>query len=109
MDRKLLSDIGMSQNQKMYAGRTPDEQWNQIGTATDHGLEWRVYSKAQDHSNDWLTYKIVANGRASGKANYWLARNNKTGRIGFARDYYLLQTSRPELFAQVEGMINGPN
>jgi len=94
-------------NQKMYAGRIPDEQWNQIGQCDDEGVEWRVYSKAQDHSDDWMTYKIVANGRAQGKANYWLARNNKTAQIGFARDYFLMSNSRPNLFKQVEGMING--
>ena len=94
-------------NQKMYAGRIPDKQWSQIGTATDNGLEWCVYSKGQDHSEEWLTYKIVANGRARGKANYWLARNTRTGRIGFARDYAIMQMDRPNLFTQVEGMLNG--
>lgn len=94
-------------NMKMYAGRIPDEQWSQVGQCSDDGVEWRVFSKPQDHSDEWLTYKIVANGRASGKANYWLARNNRTGQIGFARDYAIMQMNRPNLFRQVEGMING--
>ena len=96
-------------NQKKYAGNPPgvDEGWSQVGQCAADGVEWCVYAKPQDHSDEWITYKIVANGRAVTKANYWMAKNSKTGQIGFARDYYLLRTNRPKLFEQVDGMING--
>jgi hypothetical protein len=44
----------------------------------------------------------VANGRASSKANYWLAINIKTGQLGFSRDYVCMRENRPELHAQIE-------
>lgn len=83
-----------------------DKGWEHIGTCRDaDGMEWRVFSKSQEHTPDWLTYKIVANGRAANKANYWLARNKLTGQIGFARDFIRMRETRPELYAQVEAII----
>ena len=93
---------------KMYAGNLPqaDEGWNQIGKCWDSDeVEWLVFSKAQEHTPDWLTYKIVANGRARNKANYWLVRNASTGQIGFSRDYVYMRDSRPELHAQVDSIF----
>ena len=90
---------------KMYAGKVPElsEGWIKIKTIKDTDLlEWFVFSKAQDHTPDWATYKIIANGRAKNKANYWLARNNKTGQIGFARDYVFLREHRPMIHAKIE-------
>ena len=68
-------------------------------------VEWLVFSKAQEHTPDWLTYKIVANGRARNKANYWLVRNASTGQIGFSRDYVYMRDNRPELHAQVDAIF----
>lgn len=51
------------------------------------------------HTPDWCTYKIVANGRAANKANYWLARNKLTGQIGFARDYVCMFTGKQAIHA----------
>ena len=93
---------------KMYAGKIPEseEGWNQIGSHKDaDDVEWLVFSKSQEHTPDWTTYKIVANGRARDKANYWLVRNNKTGQIGFARDYVFMRENRPELHAKVESIF----
>lgn len=90
---------------KMYAGKMPamDEGWDRIGTCKDlDGVEWFVFSKPQEHTPDWYTHKIVANGRAENKANYWLVRNAETGQIGFARDYVYMRENRPALHAQVE-------
>jgi hypothetical protein len=64
-----------------------------------------VFGKPQKHTPDWLTYKIVANGRAANKANYWLVRNASTGRIGFSRDYIYMRCSRPELYEQVDAIL----
>jgi len=96
---------------KMYAGKIPNQLdgWVQIGTCKeqDGGVEWLVFKKPQAHTPDWFTYKIVANGRARGKANYWLVRNSQDGKIGFARDYVLLRENRPDIHAQVEAILNG--
>jgi len=93
---------------KMYAGNPPadGEGWIQVGKCLDGDeVEWLVFSKSQKHTPDWLTYKIVANGRARDKANYWLVRNAITGRIGFSRDYMCMRDSRPELHAQVDDIL----
>jgi len=95
---------------KMYAGKIPStsEGWAQIGECKDkNGARWFVFSKPQAHTPDWRTYKIVANGRARGKANYWLVRNSQNGKIGFARDYVLLRENRPDIHAQVEAILKG--
>lgn len=93
---------------KMYAGNLPKdgEGWEQVGKCMDSDdVEWLVFSKPQDHTPNWMTFKIVANGRAQNKANYWLVKNAVTGQIGFARDYVHMRDSRPELHAQVEAIF----
>lgn len=103
--QRVYKEIEMG---KMYAGKMPDtdEGWNHIGTCRDSdSVEWFVFSKSQDHTPDWCTHKIVANGRAANKANYWMVRNKETGQIGFARDYVYMRENRPELHAQVEAIF----
>ena len=94
---------------KLYLGNAPsaDEGWDRIGSyLDDDGIEWLAFVKAQDHSPDWRTVKIVANGRAELKANYWLAKNISTGQIGYARDYVLMRDNRPQLHARIESMLD---
>ena len=93
---------------KKYAGNVPDqnEGWMHIGTCRDaDGMEWLVFSKSQKHTQDWRTFKIVANGHAANKANYWLTGNKLTGQIGLSRDLIYMRSGRPELYAQVEAII----
>ena len=94
---------------KMYAGKVPstEENWSHIETVVDPSdkTKWMVFSKAQEHTPDWVTYKIVANGRAENKANYWLVRNLTTGQLGFARDFAIMREKRPALHAQVESIL----
>ena len=96
---------------RKYAGNvpSPNEGWEHVGTCLDaDGIEWLVFSKSQKHTPEWLTYKIVANGRAANKANYWLTWNKLTGRIGFSRDYLCMRETRPELYEQVvDAILNG--
>jgi hypothetical protein len=68
----------------------------------DDGTEWCVFIKPQNHSDEWFTVKIVANGRAPYKANYWLVTNINTGQIGYARDYAVMRENRPSLHDYVE-------
>jgi hypothetical protein len=93
---------------KMYKGNIPEarEGWDEIDSFMDKdSVEWMIFCKKQDHDQNWWNIKIVANGRAQSKANYWLAINIKTGQLGFARDYVYMRENRPELHAQVEAIF----
>ena len=114
--RKTRSGIDVTRMEGAYGssergtfkGNLPqaDEGWMRIGGCKDSDkVEWIVFRRAQEHTPDWATYKVVANGRASAKANYWLVRNDKTGQIGFARDYVYMRDNRPALHAQVEAIF----
>ena len=96
---------------KSYKGNPPseDEGWRKVwlGQCVADKTNWIAYAKPQDHTPDWVTYKIVADGRADLKANYWLVRNIKTKQIGFARDFVLLREHRPDLHEQIELMLDG--
>jgi hypothetical protein len=94
---------------KMYQGNMPDpaDGWKKIGSTVYGGVEWFVWEKVQEHSTEWFNYKIVANGRAEAKANYWLSRNKFTGQIAFARDFAGMRSNHPELHLNVEKIING--
>jgi|688.fasta_scaffold343523_3 hypothetical protein len=90
---------------KMYMGNIPDasEGWDEMDKFMDKdNVQWLMFSKKQDHNQDWWTIKIAAKGRASTKANYWLAINVRTGQLGFSRDYVLMRENRPELHSQIE-------
>lgn len=93
---------------KMFAGNPPaGEGWRQIGKCwdSDEEVEWMVFSRQQDHAPEWVTVKVVANGRARNKANYWLVKNIETEQIGFAKDYVLMCERRPDLHAQVYAIL----
>jgi hypothetical protein len=94
---------------KMYAGKvpTPNEDWRLLKTVPNPSdkTSWMVFCKPQEHTQDWVTYKIVANGRAQHKANYWFVRNSSTGQIGFAKDFAIMRETRPDLHAQVESLL----
>lgn len=50
----------------------------------------------------WSSVKAVADGRASGKANYWLGWDGKR----FARQADVVELmKRPELYAEVERLL----
>lgn len=97
----------MPVTKKGYLGNVPKKgDWQQIGSCQDgEGAEWLVFGKNQSHDPEWRTYKIVASGRAQGKANYWFALHAKTGRVAFTRDATLLETNRPELHAAVTALL----
>jgi hypothetical protein len=93
---------------KMYAGNIPDEKegWSKMASMKDADqVEWLLFVKRQEHSPDWCNIKIVANGKAQSKANYWMGKNMNTGQIAFARDYAILRENRPELHSQMEDVF----
>lgn len=91
---------------KSYAGRVPNhnEGWRLVGKVYEE-VDWLVFRKEQAHSQEWATYKVVADGKATNKANYWLVRNDLTKQIGFARDFVLLREHRPKVHEYVENVI----
>lgn len=94
--------------QKMYKGNPPDETdgWKNIYSCElKDKTKWNIFVRDQDHTHDWKTYKVVADGRAMNKANYWLARNIETGQIGFGRDFVHMKTRRPQLHAVMEKLF----
>lgn len=93
---------------KFYRGNIPppDSGWDQLAKIESDGAEWLAYRKQQEHDPAWVNFKLVANGRIQGKANYWIVRNVKTGQIAFARDALLLRNNRPELNREFESVIS---
>lgn len=97
---------------KMYAGKPPSEEdgWQVIARPIDgDGLQWGIFVQRQPHSDDWVTCKVVVIGRAEGKANYWFAKNIKTGAIGFPRDLAIMRENRPKLHEVVQIALDGIN
>ena len=94
---------------KFYNGNAPKENdWDRLLSWLDgNQVEWLVFRKEQDHSKEWNTYKVCANGKAENKANYWFARNDKTGQIGFGRDLALMNQNKPELYKKVNEFLDG--
>lgn len=88
---------------KSHAGRIPpsEEGWKQVSEFLYEEQSWMLYKKPQEHSDEWSTYKLVVKGRAKKKANYWLVKNHKTGAVGFANDFVLLQQYRPQLHQSI--------
>ena len=88
-------------SKKRYRGRKPvGPEWAQIAVVDD-AQRWFVYIRP-DVSGDWATVKVVADGRASGKANYWLGWNGSR----WARQGDLVTlTERASLLAEVEKIL----
>jgi hypothetical protein len=91
-------------NVKMYKGKKPrTDGWEHIGDIEQDG-RWLVFVR-QNADIDWLTAKVVADGRAQGKANYWLGWNGK--RFAQQTDAFAMVQGRPELMHKVEQMLEG--
>lgn len=92
---------------KKYKGNQPEsgEGYVRIGKVVFEGMDWLIFRKGQEHSEDWATYKIVADGMVEKKANYWLVRNDKNGKIGFGRDYAIMRNERSGLHLMVEKIL----
>ena len=88
---------------KNHRGRLPSysEGWAQFGSHDDDdGVNWLMFNRAQPNQ-DWLTIKIVANGKALRKANYWLTVNLMNGKIAFSRDQLQMMLYREGLVEKV--------
>lgn len=94
----------------MAKGNIPDLEmgWSQIwgGYRDPTGTEWRCYTKPQRNAPDWKTVKVVAVGAVPGRANYWLYRNEATGKTArlksaMGRDMRAMRDDRPGLYRWV--------
>lgn len=70
-----------------------------------YGADWGVFRRSQGHSTEWAYYKIVAIDGAEEKANYWMARNDSTGQLGYTRDMAIMRAKRPDLHSRVEAIL----
>jgi hypothetical protein len=88
---------------KRYLGHKPKtDDWSFLGAVKADG-DWLVYVRP-DPSNGWSSVKVVADGRALGKANYWLGWNGQ--RFSRHADLPLL-LQRGDLAKAVEAMLKG--
>jgi hypothetical protein len=98
-----------ARKERIYKGSIPDKKdgWERVAACSDRdGTEWVLCRKEQSHDSTWATYKLCVNGQAPRKANYWFARNEETGQIGFSRDLAILREYRPYLHAMVGTHFN---
>ena len=86
--------VQVSKTPRMYTGNHPDMDWEIIEIFGFEGGEWYLYENYEVKDN-WRNLKLVANGRAESKANYWFAWNGK--RINGSRDWVILKAGRIEL------------
>jgi hypothetical protein len=99
--------LQMEQTMKTYAGSVPrsEDGWRLLASLyviSDGG--WAVYVKHQPEGK-WANYRVVAQGRAYRKANYWLAQELTTGRMAEVRDFGLLRQGRPGLYKAVMQLL----
>jgi hypothetical protein len=88
---------------KRYYGHKPRTQdWLSLGPIEADG-KWLVYIRP-DPTSEWYSVKVVADGRAVGKANYWLGWNGQ--RFSRQSDLPLL-LQRGALAKSVEEMLLG--
>lgn len=93
---------------RRYIGNPPEgDDWITLDSVQDdEGARWGVYIKRQDHTPDWITVKVASVGPVLNKANYWLAKNVRTGQVGFGRDMAIMRANRPGLHAEVEAVLD---
>ena len=100
---------------RMYSGNFPelgDSGWEMVcefnvsqdGSSSKdrNAVTWILFIQRQEHSDDWVNVKVAANGMVERKANYWLAKNLRTGQIGFSRDYAIMRETNEKLHEAVE-------
>jgi hypothetical protein len=91
-------------SEKIYAGNRPSAQGWELAGKIEADVCWLVFVK-QAEGSSWLQAKVVADGYATSKANYWLGWNG--ARFSQKRDTEMLAEYRPELLHKVERMLEG--
>jgi len=84
---------------KNYTGKKPRGYgWREVGLVKGD-VRWRVFVR-ENADTEWLTVKVVADGSAPAKANYWLGWDGS--RFGRHADLVSLAQKRPAVLEGVE-------
>ena len=94
---------------KKYEGNIPDtsEGWRLALTIHDDrvGVDWLLFSRRSPLDPGWINYKLVADGKAPMKSNYWFSKRERTGHLGHAKDFANLRKNRPQVHKAVEAYL----
>lgn len=84
---------------KNYSGKKPRTAgWREVGVV-EGDVRWLVFVR-ENADNEWVTVKVVADGQAPAKANYWLGWNGS--RFGRHADLIAIAHQRSAVLAGVE-------
>lgn len=81
------------------------EMTGSLGDFCD-SVEWLIY-ESKNNKHEWRMIRLVAQGKAPHKANYWLSYNGQ--RFAENKDLKLLRGNRPALFKQLAQAIGCNN
>ena len=91
---------------KMRIGNRPsDPKWKLISELEGNGVFWEVFWFGGEGSS-WANFKIISKSRIKGGANYGLGFNLEERRFARGKALEAFQSRRPELFAQLEKVID---
>ena len=79
----------------MYKGNKPQDDYELIGEIIANKKSWEVYKKDNDN---WINYKIIAIGKARGKANYWMSFSEESKSLKRSNDSKILSQEKTALF-----------
>jgi hypothetical protein len=68
------------------------------------GVDWVVWFHVLAMDRGYVNFKVVANGEAKRKANYWIARNKAGGSL--SRDLTIMKENNPDLFQDVAACMD---
>ena len=88
--------------QKLYSGNHGEDGdgWIKIGQIGKFdGVKWSIYRKPQPNGSEWDYVKVVADGKAPRKANYWLSWNGDRFAIG--GDFLKMLEHRKDMYDEV--------
>ena len=95
---------------QQFAGNIPaaSEGWRQVGECEgDAGTTWMIFAKPEPQSEEWVVVKVAVKGRVTRKANYWLAKNIRTGKVARSRDCGIMVINRPVLYKNMVEVLKG--
>lgn len=93
--------------QKFRGNAPATDEWMHLHSFHHEDLDWFLFFRVKENSAGWISGKLVVDGKAPRKANYWLGWRD--GRFARTRDAGSLYIGRPELYEQVENFINQGN
>jgi len=91
---------------RSFRGNPPNgDHWQMADSITDaQGVDWVVWFHLRAMDRGYVNFKIVADGEAKRKANFWIARNRGGGSL--SRDLTIMKENNPELFQDVAACMD---